>query len=181
MRLNLAPIGQEAGFARGASHDQRSGPDRREWWVMVQRASELDPHPLQPLAGAYGARFAGIYLSSSSVVGYRYTPPRTHPSPIPVPSTRPYRTPCTACSSVLLVPGTCTYDRFWDVLGEPRGLEHTAVSGSRTGLLRFIDFARPYDWIIDCFMTVLLSYGPRLLSYGPRLLSYGPRIDLELT
>ena len=44
--------------------------------------------------------------------------------------------------------------------------------------LRFSGFARPFDWVYACFMTVLLSLGPVLLNMGPVLLSLGPIIDL---
>ena len=35
-------------------------------------------------------------------------------------------------------------------------------------------FARPYDWVYDCFVLVLLSLGPILLNLGPVLLVLGP-------
>ena len=67
--------------------------------VPAARSPELYPHPLQALAGPSGARFAGIHLSPSTVLGTRYTLPRTHPVPYPTPYTHPgthlHRTPCT--------------------------------------------------------------------------------------
>ena len=41
--------------------------------------------------------------------------------------------------------------RFWDVVGEPRGLEYTAVPGSRDWLYTVFDiqgFTRPFDWVL---------------------------------
>ena len=35
-------------------------------------------------------------------------------------------------------------------------------------------FTRPFDWVSEGFMTVLLSLGPCLLNVGPVLLSLGP-------
>ena len=78
-------------------------------------------HPLQP-CGLPGPAPLSLYLSSSSWLGTRYTPPSTHPL---YPSQVPTR--CTAPLDVAAVGywvslGACTYDRFEDVLGEPRGL-----------------------------------------------------------
>ena len=68
--------------------------------------------------------------------------------------------------------GTCTYDRFEHVQGEPRGPEHTRVSGSQAGLYTGSWFTRPFDWVLTgFFMTVLLSLVTVLLSLVTVLLS----------
>ena len=70
------------------------GPTGPAGWSFLQRSPEHCDHPLQPLAGASGARFAVTALSPSSVAGYRYAPshyPPTHTPPwyTPVPHPRP--------------------------------------------------------------------------------------------
>ena len=63
-------------------------------------------------------------------------------------------------------PGTCTYDRFDHVVGEPRGIEYTPVSGSRAGLVYGYWFTRPFDWFYDCFEPYLPVF-TRIYPYFP--------------
>ena len=147
-------------------------------------------HPLHPPPAGEGfrgpLRCQGLLVVSD--LGCRWAPVLptriTHPVyPTLVP---PWdRTP----PADMLVPGTntvyrslgsCTYGRFWDGLGEPRGVEYRPVSGSRDWFIQYLRFTRPFDWIIDCFRPVLLSYGPVLLSYGTRFTELWTRFT-ELT
>ena len=74
---------------------------------------------------------------------------------------------------------------FGTPVGEPRGVGTQLVYGSLTGLYCIWCLTRPFDWIIDCSIPVLLGNGPVLLTYGPVLLrngpvllNYGPFLDL---
>ena len=93
-------------------------------------------HPLQALAGPYGARFA-VMTSAFQVAGGPVLPTRyTHPVPHPVypPGPVHHRTPTTSPWD-----GTtraCTYGSFRTRVGEPRGVEYRPVSGSRTGYIQ---------------------------------------------
>ena len=99
-----------------------SGPDRREWWVQ-DRASELQIPPTPaPWQGLPGPASLYLHLSSSSRLGRwvpgiaplpptRYTPPWYPPSPV-------HHLPCTKLTVQYTVPNT----RFWDTVGEPRGM-----------------------------------------------------------
>ena len=96
-----------------------TGP--RRGGQRTPRGTDPPDHPLQPPAGAYGARFAvrrvlaaGLVVPGIALPPY---PPSPHTSyPVPV------------LHAVLGVPetvygsmGTGAYGRFWTVVGEPRG------------------------------------------------------------
>ena len=49
-------------------------------------------------------------------------------------------------------------------------MEHTAVSGSQTGLYCLGGFTRPFDWYFTEFSTCFTEYGTVL---GPVLLNMG--------
>ena len=108
------------------------------------------------------------------------------PSPIPTPGPIPrlYTRPCTPVlgvpETVYGTPGTCTYDRFWHHVGEPRGSRTHPYLGSQASYIQLLRFTRPFDWVFLRNRLVLLSLGPVLLSLGPVLLSLGPVYDLFL-
>ena len=90
-------------------------------------------HPLQPLQGFRGPlRWSG-HLLAAKRAGWVYpgiTLPGTHPVYPPRythPGTPPF---CASCTPVLGTTGTCTYDRFREVVGEPRGSRTHVLYGS---------------------------------------------------
>ena len=96
---------------------------------------------------ASGARSAVFWTSPRAVAGYRYYPsPGTHPSHTH-PGTHPAPPFCASCTPGYGTPGTCTYDRFRTRVGEPRGIEHRPVSGSRPVKYSYLSFTRPFDWV----------------------------------
>ena len=78
MRSNLALIGPEAAFARGADRPSGAGPGRPcrglEWVGSGYRARCSPDPPLRPLQGLR-ARFAGQDLRFTAGWVYRYSPP----------------------------------------------------------------------------------------------------------
>ena len=72
--------------------------------------------------------------------------------------------------------GACTYDRFRDVVGEPRGVEYTHVFRSQAGYIQLLMFRALVGARGRVLGPVLLSLGPSLLNYGPSLLSLGPSL-----
>ena len=176
----LALIGQRRGFARG---EVRWTAERaRPQGVVVHLSSGalcMIP-PLQAPAGPYGPASLDHAPLYGGWVVPGITIPYTHPVPIPQYHTPPVH-PCTPTTSPRdRAPRACTYDSFEDTVGEPRGVEYSQVSGSRTGLWTLDWFTRPFDWFNDCFRLVLLSLVPVLLSIVPDLLSLVPyllRID----
>ena len=148
-----------------------SGP--RRGGLEAAAGATAEPTHSSPYR-ASGARFAGS-ASAFQVAGCtRITLPCTHPAPYPsTPPVGPYR--CrTHCRVQYGSLGACTYDRSGPVLGEPRGAEYTAVSGSQAGLYRFMRFARPFDCNSTSFSHVLLSLVPVLLRLVPVLLRLVP-------
>ena len=148
MRLNLALIGPEAAFPRERSR-QRSGPRSAAEWVVWSSERTRCTHPPTPApAGLTGpASLVGLLLAAGGWV-YRYYPPWYPPTHTPPWYPPVHSPPSTARCGAL---GACTYDRFGNTVGEPRGLRTHPYSGPQTGLLRFSRFARPYDWFYDWF------------------------------
>ena len=140
MRSNLASIGPEGRFARGAPATAGSGPWQCQGGCGRTGGAAAVTHPLQPPAGASGARFAGycLRLRAGWVPGIALPLPTRIPHPGTIPS--PYTTPCMACSSVLLCPRACTYGCFWTRVGEPRGPEYSQLSGSQAGYIQYLVF-----------------------------------------
>ena len=104
----------------GTLQGYRPGPGL-PGWVRTYRGAAAVTHPLQPLLGASGARFAGncLRFAACSVGGYYPSP--THPA-IPVHgTTRPAPPFCASCTAGHGVAGTCTYGSFRHLVGEPRG------------------------------------------------------------
>ena len=106
-----------------------SGPDRApQGWVRTDGALCRYPPTPAPLLGASGARFAGIcsaYGSPSLAAGHGITHPvyppwYTHPA-------RTTLVPTRHAPSTLQLTG-CTDTRFWDTVGEPRGMRTHRVS-----------------------------------------------------
>ena len=129
MRSNLAYIGQEAGFARGASPDSGAGPvgTRGAGVGGLGAAGVRAPgyHHSRPLQGLPGPLRCILDLSSSSWLGTGITPPGTHPVyPTLVPYPTPQYPPVTRTTPVTSTTGTCIYDQFGTRVGEPRGVEY---------------------------------------------------------
>ena len=118
--------------------DSGAGPDRREWVVRTARTHPA-PHPPTPaLLGPTGPASLVWDLLAGSVVGgqvpgitHPVYPPGMHPGTA-VPA-------CPHCRYVgrsgVRVSGN---SRFWRSVGEPRGVEHTAVSGSQAGYIQLL-------------------------------------------
>ena len=90
--------------------------------------------PTPALAGLPGPASLVQDLLARQLGSTRYSPPATHPVPIPHPGTTH---PAPLYPHTAMVHHTltaCTYGRFDTDVGEPRGVEYSAVSGSRTGL-----------------------------------------------
>ena len=117
---------------QGADRARRVGSGR----AVVFRPHD---HPLRLPAGAYGARFAVMGPPLAAGLGARVYPSPYPPSPIPTPGTPTYSPPSTARCSVS---GTCTYDRFWHVVGEPRGSRTQPVFRSQTGYIQFYEVSQ---------------------------------------
>ena len=86
--------------------------------------------------GPSGARFAVLGTSLSSVLGGWVLPRYTHPA-IPVQAAAP--TPGRVCTCTGTPPDTARTRTYGPVVGEPRGVEHTAVLGSGTGYIQFYE------------------------------------------
>ena len=175
---------------------------------MVPGLRPRGPVPVRPLhppthsspCGASGARSAGGFAPRAvwDLGGWvpGITPPVPTPVyPHPVPTRpAPHRPTPSSCTTprVRGTTGTCTYDRFKTRVGEPRGTEHTRVSGPQAGLYLGDWFTRPFDWFRTRLLDVLLSLVPvircftefstrftelwlRFIDLGPVLLNYGTR------
>ena len=158
-------------------------------WVLelgrTVRGRCRDDHPLRPLLGAYGARFAVIPSAWCRTLVHGYYPPwyppgiptrYTHPACTQPPSARHAHRPAMPVS-----PRACTNDRFWDTVGEPRGVEYTAVSGSRAGLYRFIRFARPFDWVLDCSRLCSTEFSLCFTEFSLCFTEFSLELTSELT
>ena len=148
-------------FARGAAPSQPpaggrarpqgvvgTGNSGGRTWVREGVGPTTPDHPLQPLQGFRGPLRCPVLLGTSarwlgSTPVYppwyppSHTPPNTHPGTPHVMAARVHREYGT--------PGTCTYDRFWDVVGEPRGVEHSPLFRVPAGLYSILRFTRPFD------------------------------------
>ena len=126
----------------------------------------LGTHPLhltthsRPEGLTGPASLSGLLLASSWSVGPGIALPGTHLYTPPWYPPGLHAPPVTRTTPVTSTRRACTYDRFRHPVGEPRGVEHSHVSGSLDGLLRLWRFTRPFDWVLDCFVHVLLSLGP---------------------
>ena len=129
----------------------RPGPEGGTWGPPTPHAMTTHSRPLQGLPGpASLSLLGGLFGVLDPVLPTRYTHPAcTHPYPVPSlhRRTAAHRRPSTA-------PRTCTYDQFGTPVGEPRGIEHTANSGSQTGLYRLLRFTRPFDWVMVVYYRV---------------------------
>ena len=160
MRSNLALL------LRGARPPTRAlqgpGPDRREWWVGGGAGGDCRVRvqdvrlPVTTHSGPLGLRgplrchwdpprAAGPLALGDPVLPTRYThlvPPRLYPFQAPTDSPRPrHARPDHRPAH----PRACTYDQFRPVVGEPRGIEHTAVLGSQSWFILYLRFTRPFD------------------------------------
>ena len=89
MSWNLALIGQEAAFARGGAGRVPDPTGPRRGGTGRTGGVAGDTHPLQPLAGTSGARFAGISLHFAAGWVPGITLPQYPPSTIPTRYTHP--------------------------------------------------------------------------------------------
>ena len=103
------------GRAAGPTGPRRGGQ-------RTPRGTDPPDHPLQPPAGTYGARSAVRRVLAAGLVVPGIALPPTHPVPYPIPSTRPYTPVLGVPETVYGSSGTGAYGRFWDTVGEPRGL-----------------------------------------------------------
>ena len=89
----------------------------------------------RPLQGLTGPASLSGYLSPSSVVAGCTTP--VYPTLVPTRSHTPpwYTLPALA----VIVMHSHPYSSFRDTVGEPRGVEYTAVSGSQDGYIQLFD------------------------------------------
>ena len=130
------------------------GPDRaRRVGIWLGRTQDQvregvgpTPHPPTPAGvGPFPAVTGAHQVLSASRVGRDPvlppgTPtPYTHPGTIPVPVHLP--------THVRHAGTDCSYTRFRDTVGEPRGARTHPVSGSQAGLTSILRFTRPYDWV----------------------------------
>ena len=162
MRSNLAVI------ARGAQSPTREGlrgrTDRApQGWVGdwagalrdrvqdVRHPVPTTPGPCRPLR----ARFAGTGHLLEQLDPGRWAPGITHPVYPPGPTLAiparhhpgPPHVTAARVHREYGTTGTCTYDRFEGPVGEPRGMEHTPVSGSQGLNTLYLRFTRPFDWV----------------------------------
>ena len=130
-------IGQEAGKAEARTREgprgYRPGPAGVGPGCSAHWVSRPHTHPLRPCRG-YGARFAGVG-PPLAVVGFPCWTLYYHPVyPPRIPTLVPYRSRTHPLCTKLTVQYTVPDTRFWDTVGEPRGIETQLVSGSQAGL-----------------------------------------------
>ena len=154
-------------FCPWGSPSQRSGPRKahRAWsgWGGAGRAptgptGTLHPdHPLHtPCRGVPGpASLSGLALGLSDparwVPGIALLLPTRYSPPWYTPGTHVRLT--VVPGTVWVTPGTCTYDRFWDTQGEPRGLRTQPVIRVPGWFILLRRFTRPFDWVLTEFRT----------------------------
>ena len=102
-----------------------------------------------------------------------------HPPPpsIPLPGTHLARTPGYPLSSVTPRvttvaghPGTCTYDRFWTIVGDPRGVKRTGTYGDHRGHAWAVSpLAPPYAHALRPAPQRLLRNKPQYISVYLRI------------
>ena len=151
MTSNLALIGPEAAF-RGpyqgglpgqTDRARRVGRDRpaaEHPGTRVQLPVPTTPGPV----GLPGPLRWDWDLPRAVQGSTRYTHPGTPPVYPPWYHTRT-RTPATVMTRYPSTDHPNT--RFWDLVGEPRGVEYSRVLGSQAGYIQLYPFRRPYDWV----------------------------------
>ena len=152
-------IGPEAAF-QGPSTGRATaggptGPGGWDWDRPRRRtpgdASSPPDHPLQPLQGLRGPlRCLGTPPRAAGWVP-GITPPAPTPVPIPHPYTLPLTPPYPHTTTVHHTLTACTYGRFGIPVGEPRGVEYQLSLGSQAGILLYLGFTRPFDWVLHPF------------------------------
>ena len=136
--------------AKRAPEDHRSGVGGH----MARTHPAPVPTHSSPLAGASGAASLGLAppCEQSGLAGCTGI---THPGTHPVSHTRPGTHPLTPLyphtTTVHHTLTACTYGRFWDIVGESRGVNTGLVSGSQAGITPLLRFTRPFDWVYDWF------------------------------
>ena len=149
----MALGGTSARYVQGGARRDPTGP--AGWYIpsrpTVPSTSAQPPYPPTPahaglpgpasLVGFWAPRAAGWVLPG---IATRYTHPYTHPVP-PMPVH-----PADGC--------TMRNSHFWTLVGEPRGIKNTLVSGSRAGIYPWVGLTRPFDWVLLSFRPVLLNY-----------------------
>ena len=128
IEVKSRPYGCKAGIevpGQGGVRRDPTGPAGWSWELPPSpSAPELHNPPTPAPAGLPGPAALVVDLSPGSWLGTGITPP-DHPVYPPCIPTR-YRPPLPHGSHVTAgtvsgARGTCTYDRFWRVVGEPRG------------------------------------------------------------
>ena len=114
------------------------------------RSQPQTPPTPAPARGFRGPlRWVWVCSLARELAGYgtgtRYYPPGI-PTSIPPPGTHPAPTDMhtAADRDQYGTAGTCTYDRFEDHVGEPRGVEHSHVPGPGTGYIQLFTDIRVY-------------------------------------
>ena len=131
------------------------GTDRApKGWVRAYWVFRPPTHPLQPLQDFRGPlRWWVTSLSSWArypVLPTRYTLPQ-YPLAIPVCRAVPHVPQCRG------VPWACTYGRFWEPVGEPRGMEHSLFQGPGLVYTVIYGLHGRLTGFMARFNTVLLS------------------------
>ena len=139
MRSNLALLARRRHFkgsCTGRGPRPRPGP---QGGTGARPPPHEVTHPLQPLAGASGARFAGYlwgglfsWLGTDPGITHPVYPPGTHPGSAPTP---PVHCRYVGRSGVPGMPDSC----FWEPVGEPRGVEYSPFSGSLAGYIQLFE------------------------------------------
>ena len=127
MTWNLALLARRRAFSGRYREGPCRGTDRAlghpGWYRAREGVFRPQDHPLRPLQGLRGPlRCPGTSLKRA-VAGWvvpRYSPPGTHP--VYPPGMYPART-WTLPTSAYPKVGHCSDSRFWDTVGEPRGME----------------------------------------------------------
>ena len=141
--------------ARSCTREGLQGPTGPVGWVQGRPRPPnticLGDGPNTPCHPAASCFWGGIPhwdLARAGWVVPRYSPPYTHPV---YPSRPHHAMPGRVRACTGTPPDTARTCRFDTRVGEPRGIEHTAVSGSQAGLYWLYCFTRPFDWVLDCF------------------------------
>ena len=144
------------GGASGTDRARRvgTGAGRTHWETRegtVPAPQTTHSRPLQGLPGP--APLSVVLLPRARWLGStRYTHPGYPPVyPSQAGTQAPVRRAVPHVPRCRGVTGTCTYGCFDTTVGEPRGIEYTPVSGSRTRSEPHDWFTRPFDWFIPLF------------------------------
>ena len=176
----LAVGGQSA---RSCTREGPGGPTGPAGWVQGRPrppsqgdASRPLYHPLQPPWGFRGPlRCTGVFLAACWL-GTGYTPA------LPTRLYPPWYPPGAhagaqrRCCDVLVTTGTCTYDRFEDPVGEPRGLRTHPGLRVPGWFILYLGFTRPFAVVSTEFMTGFTELWTRITELWTRITELWTRI-----